>query len=160
MAGATLIAPLQEVDVQAPDAAATQSMTLADTQQQRMLERLRRAGDQPVTFAELRASGIAFPAVVVSELQLNGYAIDRVYDCGRLVGVRLLKPEPPPHPPHTGAPYGCGGSDNQRRTTQHDHRRPGRVRRTHRAGIGDPIASRGGNLRQDRPGTCRTRYPL
>ncbi len=95
MAGATLIAPLQEVDVEAPDAATTQSMTLADTQQQRMLERLRRAGDQPVTFAELRASGIDFPAVVVSELQLNGYAIDRAYDCGRLVGVRLLKPEPP-----------------------------------------------------------------
>jgi hypothetical protein len=83
------------VDVQVLDAATTQSMTLADTQRQRMLERLRRAGDQPVTFAELRASGIDFPATVVSELQLNGYAIARVYDCGRLVGVRLLKPEPP-----------------------------------------------------------------
>ncbi|HME04949.1 MAG TPA: hypothetical protein VKG38_18145, partial [Solirubrobacteraceae bacterium] len=64
-----------------------------DTQQQRMLERLRRAGDQPVAFAELRAAGIDFPAAVVSELQLNGYAIDRVYDRGRLVGVRLLEPE-------------------------------------------------------------------
>ena len=53
-------------------------MTLADTQQQRMLERLRRAGDQPVAFAELRAGGIDFPAAVVSELQLNGYAIERV----------------------------------------------------------------------------------
>ena len=70
-------------------------MTLADTQQQRMLERLRRAGDQPVAFAELRAGGIDFPALVVSELQLNGYAIDRVYERGRLVGVRLFKPEPP-----------------------------------------------------------------
>jgi hypothetical protein len=69
-------------------------MTLADTQQQRLLERLRRAGDQPVAFAELRASGVDFPAAVVSELQLNGYAIDRVYERGRLVGVRLLKPEP------------------------------------------------------------------
>ena len=69
-------------------------MTLADTQQQRMLEQLHRAGDQPVAFAELRASGIDFPAAVVSELQLNGYAIDRVYERGRLVGVRLLKPEP------------------------------------------------------------------
>jgi hypothetical protein len=92
--GATLIAPVQEADVEAPDAATTQSMTLADTQQQRMLERLRRAGDQPVTFAELRASGIDFPATLVSELQLNGYAIDRVHDRGRLVGVRLLKPGP------------------------------------------------------------------
>jgi len=69
-------------------------MTLADTQQQRLLERLRRAGDQPVAFAELRASGVDFPAAVVSELQLNGYAIDRVYERGRLAGVRLLKPEP------------------------------------------------------------------
>jgi hypothetical protein len=69
-------------------------MTLADTQQQRMLERLRQAGDQPVAFAELRAAGIDFPAAVASELQLNGYAIERVYDRGRLVGVRLLEPEP------------------------------------------------------------------
>ena len=60
-----------------------------------MLERLRQAGDQPVSFAELRAGGIDFPAAVVSELQLNGYAIDRVYERGRLVGVRLLEPEPP-----------------------------------------------------------------
>ena len=69
-------------------------MTLADSQQKRLLERLRRAGDQPVAFAELRASGIDFPAAVVSELQLNGYAIERVYDHRRLVGVRLLKPKP------------------------------------------------------------------
>jgi hypothetical protein len=99
VAGGTLIAPLREVDVQALDAARTPSMTLADTQQQRMLERLRRAGDQPVAFAELHASGIDFPAAVVSELQLNGYAIDRVYERGRLVGVRLLEPEPPRAPP-------------------------------------------------------------
>jgi hypothetical protein len=95
VAGATPMVPLQEVDVQALDAATFQSMTLDDAQQQRLLERLRRAGDQPVAFAELHASGIDFPATVVSELQLNGYAIDRVYDRGRLVGVRLLKPEPP-----------------------------------------------------------------
>jgi hypothetical protein len=53
-------------------------MTLADTQQQRMLERLRQVGDQPVSFAELRAVGIDFPAAVASELRLNGYAIGRV----------------------------------------------------------------------------------
>lgn len=63
-----------------------------------MLEQLRRAGDQPVAFPELRAGGIDFPAAVVSELQLNGYAIDRVYERGRLVGVRLLEPEPPYRP--------------------------------------------------------------
>jgi hypothetical protein len=70
-------------------------MTLADTQQQRVLERLRQASDQPVSFAELRAVGIDFPATVVSELQLNGCAIDRVYERGRLVGARLVNPEPP-----------------------------------------------------------------
>ena len=70
-------------------------MIPADAQQQRLLERLRQAGDQPVTFAELHADGIAFPAAVVTELELNGYVIERVYDHGRMVGVRLLQPEPP-----------------------------------------------------------------
>ena len=74
------------------------SMTPADTQQQRLLERLRQAGEQPVPFAELRAGGIDFPAAVVSELELNGYAIERVYHDGRIVGVRLLEPEPPKAP--------------------------------------------------------------
>ena len=69
-------------------------MTPADAQQQRLLERLRQAGDQPVTFAELHAVGVAFPAAVVLELELNGYVIERVYDHARLVGVRLLHPEP------------------------------------------------------------------
>ena len=65
----------------------------ADTQQQRVLERLREAGDRPLTFAELRAGGIDFPAAVVSELELAGYAIDRVYEHGSQIGVRLLEPE-------------------------------------------------------------------
>jgi hypothetical protein len=68
-------------------------MTLADSQQRRLLERLRNADGCPVAFAELRAGGIDFPAAVVSELELNGYAIDRVFAHGRLVGVRLLEPE-------------------------------------------------------------------
>jgi hypothetical protein len=60
------------------------SMTLADTQQQRLLERLRHAGHQPVAFVELHADGIDFLAAVVLELELSGYAIERVYDhdCG------------------------------------------------------------------------------
>ena len=70
-------------------------MTPADAQQQRLLEHLREAGDQPVAFADLHADGIAFPAAVVTELELNGYLIERVYDHGRMVGVRLLQPEPP-----------------------------------------------------------------
>jgi GNAT superfamily N-acetyltransferase len=65
----------------------------ADSQQQRVLERLRRAGEQPVTFAELRVGGVDFPATVVSELELNGYEIKRVHDRGRPIGVRLLEPE-------------------------------------------------------------------
>ena len=74
-------------------------MTLADSQQERMLARLRRAGQEPVALAELRAAGIDFPAIVVSELELNGYTIERVYDHRRLVGMRLLEPQPPDTPP-------------------------------------------------------------
>jgi hypothetical protein len=48
------------------------SMALAETQQLRMLERLRSAGEQPVTLDQLRAGGIDFPAVVIGELELNG----------------------------------------------------------------------------------------
>lgn len=85
-------------------------MTLADAQQQRLLERLREAGDEAVAFAELHASGIAFPAAVVSELDLNGYVIERVYDDGRLIGLRPLQPEP-----RTRSPPGSGARvDSQR----------------------------------------------
>jgi hypothetical protein len=38
-------------------------------------------------------TGIDFPAAVVSELELHGYAIERVYDHEQLVGVRLLHPK-------------------------------------------------------------------
>ena len=96
-------------------------MTLADTQQQRLLERLRRAGDQPVAFAELRASGVDFPAAVVSELQLNGYAIDRVMSAGGWSACACSSRSHATYPPHGGAVYGCGGSDNQRHTTDRNH---------------------------------------
>jgi hypothetical protein len=69
-------------------------MALADAQQQRLLELLREAGEEPIPFGDLRAAGISFPAAVISELELNGYRIERVYDHGRLVGVRLLESEP------------------------------------------------------------------
>ena len=46
----------------------------------------------------------------VSELELNGYVIERVYDHGRLIGVRLLQPEPRTRPP----PGGGGRIDSQR----------------------------------------------
>ncbi len=47
-------------------------MALVETQQLRMLELLRGADEQPVTLDELRAGGIDFPAVVVSELEITG----------------------------------------------------------------------------------------
>jgi len=73
-------------------------MALAETQQLRMLERLRSAGNQPVTLDQLRAGGIDFPAVVIGELELNGYVIERVYEHGRQIGVRLLEAEAPDPP--------------------------------------------------------------
>ena len=45
-------------------------MMLADTQQQRSLERLRQAGKQPVAFADLHACGIDFPAAVVEDARI------------------------------------------------------------------------------------------
>ena len=60
-----------------------------DRQQSRLLERLRLAGGGPVAFAELRASGVDFPAAIMAELELSGYAFERVRDHGRMIGVRL-----------------------------------------------------------------------
>jgi hypothetical protein len=68
-------------------------MTL-DSQQRRLLGLLREAAGRPVTYAELRAKGIPFPAAVASELELHGYAIDHVRDRGHLIGVRLLETAP------------------------------------------------------------------
>ncbi len=73
-------------------------MALVETQQLRMIERLRRAGKQPVTLGELRAGGIDFPAVVLSELEINGYLIERLHEHGRLIGVRLLETDNPDAP--------------------------------------------------------------
>ncbi|MGO9961011.1 MAG: hypothetical protein ACLP50_34390 [Solirubrobacteraceae bacterium] len=73
-------------------------MAVTETQQLRMLERLRSAGNQPVTLDQLRAGGIDFPAVVIGELELNGYVIERVQEHDRQLGVRLCEtdvPEPP-----------------------------------------------------------------
>ena len=46
-----------------------------------------------MSLAALRAAGLDSPAAVISELELNGYAIERVYEHGRLVGLRLVEPE-------------------------------------------------------------------
>ena len=54
-------------------------VALVEAQQRRILERLRDAGEQRMTLAELRAAGVDFPVVVLSELEINGYQIDRVH---------------------------------------------------------------------------------
>jgi hypothetical protein len=64
-----------------------------DPQQQRLLDRLRDAAGEPLALDALRAAGIDFPAAVLSELELHGYAIERVYEHGRMIGVRLVEPE-------------------------------------------------------------------
>lgn len=46
-------------------------------------DRLVSAGKEPLTLGELRAGAIDFPAVVISELELHGYAIERVDEHGR-----------------------------------------------------------------------------
>ena len=97
-------------------------MTLLDAQQQRLLERLGTAGDQPVAFAVLHAAGIDFPAAIASELELNGYVIERVNDNERLVGVRLPIQNPGTHRLRT-----CGGpgrTDSQPRTRRDRGRLP------------------------------------
>ena len=74
-----------------------------DTQQQRLLDRLRRAVTDPSRLAELHAAGDGLPAAVVCELEMSGYVIERVHRHGRLVGVRLLDPEPTDTPDRSGA---------------------------------------------------------
>jgi hypothetical protein len=70
-------------------------MTLVESQHRLALERLRSAGEEPVSLGALRAAGLDFPAAVISELELNGYVIERVHEDGRLVGVRLVERENP-----------------------------------------------------------------
>jgi hypothetical protein len=90
------------------------SMALADARQHRLLELLREPGDRPVAFAELHAGGISFPAAVVSELGLNGYVVERVYDHGRLVaGCACSIQNPRTHPPHTDGDGDGGRTDSQ-----------------------------------------------
>jgi hypothetical protein len=69
------------------------STSRGDTQQQRLIERLREAGGRPVTFADLKAGGIDFPAAVAGELELAGYAVDRVYEHGMPLGLCLREGE-------------------------------------------------------------------
>ncbi len=64
-------------------------MSLCGERAQRTLHLLRIAGEEPVTFAELRAAGIVNPAQTVYELELAGHRIERTE-----VGIRVgAKPE-------------------------------------------------------------------
>ena len=91
-------------------------MTLADAQQQRLLERLRTPATSRSLLASCMPAGLTFRPPSSAELELNGYAIERVYDHGRLVGVRMLHPEPPDTAPHTRrTPAAAGRSDSQLR---------------------------------------------
>jgi di/tricarboxylate transporter len=83
------------ISLAAGGATIAQSMTPTDAQQQQLLKHLRQAGENALPFTELHDAGITFPAAVVSELELNGYVIQRVRQHGRPVAVRLLEPEPP-----------------------------------------------------------------
>ena len=69
-------------------------MAPIETQQLWMLEQLRQPGRQPVTLDQLRAGGIDFPAVVIRELELNGYVIDRVYSMSSPPAFDCLRPKP------------------------------------------------------------------
>jgi biotin operon repressor len=69
---------------------------LARRRQDTVLRALRDAGERPVSLPELRERGIANPATVIYELELAGYAIDRVHHHGRLLGVRLGSTAEPP----------------------------------------------------------------
>jgi Helix-turn-helix domain len=54
-------------------------VSLVETQHRLALEQLRRAGEQPVSLAALRAAGLDSPAAVISELELNGHVIETRY---------------------------------------------------------------------------------
>ena len=82
-------------------------MAVTETQQLWMLERLRSADNQPVTLDQLRAGGIDFPAVVIGELELNGYVIERVYAHGRQIGCACWRPKSLIYPPHASATDGA-----------------------------------------------------
>src|ERR1700733_1300534 len=63
---------------------------LPDEQQSVVLNALRRAAGEPVSFSELREAGVEFPASIVSELELAGVPIERCRGAGgRGAGVRL-----------------------------------------------------------------------
>ena len=95
---------------------AGRSMRIADSQQRRLVDQLRQADGRPIPFAELRAGGVDFPALVIAELELSGYCIERVREQGRMAGVRLLTPGPAETPrPGPLVPTNWPGATGPRR---------------------------------------------
>jgi hypothetical protein len=89
---------------------------LPDREQRRLLERLRQADGEPVSFAQLRADGTDFPATLVSELMLEGYPIERVHEHGRAVGVRLQEPSTAAREPRSRWPDPAPADGDSQRT--------------------------------------------
>ena len=124
-------------------------MTLGDTQQ---TAAARAAAPGPRAAGRVcRASRRRddFPAAVVSGLELNGHATERVYDDGRIVGVRLLKPEPRKSTRRTPPPAAALAAPIASRRTPRDPREwpdP--------PGAPDRQATRG----TDRPSTASSSY--
>lgn len=98
---------------------------ILEAQQALLLQVLRRAGGEAVSYAELRAAGVELPASVVAELELAGVPIERCHGRARggprVLGVRLREsvagaepepkpsaaepePEPQPQPESAAAP--------------------------------------------------------
>jgi hypothetical protein len=77
-------------------------MMLADTQQQRLLERLREADEQPVAFAELHAGGLNLPVAVVCELELNGTRSSVSMTTGGWSACACSAQNHPKRPQHSG----------------------------------------------------------
>ncbi len=59
---------------------------------------------EPMTLDQVRGGGIDFPAVVIGELELNGFVIERVHEQGKLLSARLVETRSPRSTHHTPAP--------------------------------------------------------
>ena len=122
-------------------------MTLVESRRRLALERLRSGGEEPVSLAALRAAGLDFPAAVISELELNGYVIERVHEDGRLVGVRLVEREDP----GGAVRVATGGRGGDKYAPSRPGRLPGPVTARGRASQTVPLPpDQGRELRGDR----------
>ena len=74
-------------------------MCALDVDSSLLLDLLREAGDEAVTYDELEVAGVREPALALFELEEAGHAVSRVFDMtdhGRLVTCVRLGAEPAP----------------------------------------------------------------